>query len=96
VITECERTWTDEGGGSWVAFLLRVFFFPLGLLWFRQGSSEGTQYGKDKIYTLPLAVCRDCRKALRGQNAIKECLLTEPVYERLLEKFPDATVRVVT
>ena len=93
VVTECERSWTKNSrGSSWLVLFVSMFLFPLRI-WMREEGEE-RQYGSDKIYRLPLAVCRECRKKLRGQEAIKGCLRTEPVYERLLDKFPDAVVRV--
>jgi hypothetical protein len=52
------------------------------------------EYGKDKIYTLPLAVCQECQSDLRGERKLKEALRHVPEYNRLLNKFPDAVVRL--
>ncbi len=50
--------------------------------------------GANKIYTLPLPICPNCRESLRGQKAIKDCMQVIPAYQQLLEKFPDATMTV--
>ena len=93
VVTECERSWTHrEGGFSWMTLLVTALFFPIALwLWVRK---EEKEYGKDKVYALPLPLCRACEPAVRGRKALKQCLMKIPDYSRLLEKFPDARLTV--
>jgi hypothetical protein len=52
------------------------------------------ELGKDKIYALPLAVCPECQPDLRRERKLKEALRQVPEYDRLLDKFPDAIVRL--
>jgi Domain of unknown function (DUF1922) len=91
VRAECERQQVRSSHDhSSVLFALLLL---LGgwrfLLWQRR---EERAYGKDKIYTLPLAVCRECRVNLRNQKEIKSALRRVPEYRRLLDKFPDAVL----
>jgi hypothetical protein len=94
VVTECERVWISRSGGFTWAHLLVFLFFPILLWLLLLQKPEQRKYGKDKIYALPLAVCRGCLKKLRSRRTIKECLRKEPIYDRLLDKFPDAAVRL--
>jgi hypothetical protein len=50
------------------------------------------EYGRDKVYTLPLRVCPACQPTLRKRAGIKECLRSVPEYDSLLDKFPAARV----
>jgi hypothetical protein len=93
VLTECERAWSKHSGGfSWLTLLVTSLWFPVRV-WLWEGVDE-QEYGRDKVYSLPLPVCEPCECAVRGQKAIKKCLREIPEYNRLLEKFPDARVAV--
>lgn len=89
---ECERSWTINEGASWGTVLLSIFWPARFFL----GGGEKRTYGSDKIYTLPLPLCAACFPALSGEAEIKRCLWSVPVYRGLLDKFPDAKVRLVS
>ncbi len=92
VETECERLQVREGGVSWPFLVISGLLFGWWILLFNR--KDRREYGKDKIYSLPLAVCRTCRPTLRGVREVKEALRHVPEYGRLLDKFPDAAVRL--
>jgi hypothetical protein len=95
VQAECERVQIRSGGEpTWLVFL-SLLISPLLLLGvlMRQRSDQ-KEYGKDKIYTLPLAVCRQCRSTLLNPAEIRDALCRVPEYRQLLDKFPDAKVVV--
>jgi hypothetical protein len=94
VLTTCEKAWTKgEGTPLWAPILLGLVSWPLAL-WSltRSARGEETTHGRNKIYSLPLRVCPPCLKTLRSQKDIKLCLRAVPLYDELLDKFPDATV----
>jgi hypothetical protein len=82
----------SDDGPSGVLAVLALLLTGWLIILRRRGDQQ--EYGKDKIYTLPLAVCRQCRSTLRDQRAIKEALCQVPEYRQLLDKFPDARVIV--
>ena len=93
IIAECERRWTHRSGGfSWMSLLISALFLPVQI--FAWEAADERQFGKNKIYRLPLPVCRDCLPGLRSRSVIVKCLQTIPEYARLLEKFPNATLTV--
>jgi hypothetical protein len=95
VVTACERVWVKEAGSlSWPALVFATLLSPfLAAIWSsRRGELQ--QFGKDKVYPLPLPVCNSCQKKLTTSREIKDCLAVVPAYRQLLAKFPDATVEV--
>jgi hypothetical protein len=91
VVVECERIFIrTRGGFSWRVFLVSLFL-PVRF-WYWEPREE-KEYGRDKIYRLPLPVCGSCRPKLSGRT-IADRLRQIPVYEQLLDKFPDAVVRL--
>lgn len=95
VVTDCERAWTKEvGTASWPAMVFATLFMPMWawVIAFQRG--EERQYGKDKIYPLPLPICGACRPQLSSPKAVKDCLTVVPEYRHLLAKFPNAKVQV--
>jgi hypothetical protein len=92
VVIECERAWSRRTGGfSWSTLLVSIFT-PIILL--RREPRVEREYGRDQIYSVPLPVCVPCQPAMRRPRDIKRGLATIDHYALLLEKFPDATVRV--
>jgi hypothetical protein len=89
VLAECERV-QRRGGFSWPALILSWLFLPVRVFYWR----EPLEYGRDKVYWLPLPVCRLCRSDLQGPAALRHGLRKVEVYRRLLEKFPGAKVRL--
>jgi hypothetical protein len=98
VHTECERIQVRDPVGGWWPILLVAGLFLGMWLWLvvllSRRSQTAEQHGKDKIYALPLVVCRKCQATLRGPRDIKEALRQVPEYAELLDKFPDAVVRL--
>jgi hypothetical protein len=102
VTTECERAIQHKSGGfSWPLFLfLLIFCFPLwfwylfAYVWAYQGPETPQEFGRDKIYPLPLRICQACRQKLAGPADIKQCLRKIQEYDLLLTKFPDANVTI--
>jgi hypothetical protein len=89
VRVECERTFVRQSGGfSWKELLL-FWLLPISIFFLQR--REVREYGRDKIYRLPLPVCGGCRGRLSGRT-VRERLSAVPVYEQLLDKFPDAKV----
>jgi len=91
---ECERAWVKGGGGFWSQLIGFIMLGWVGLLIARLGSSERRQLGADKIYQLPLPICEHCRPRLKDRSVAWDCLMQIPVYGDLLEKFPNAKIRV--
>jgi hypothetical protein len=93
VHAECEKSQT-VGEPSRLALALGVLVSPLFFLaWFRP---RGEVVGRDKAYDLPLPVCARCGPTLTGRDALLRALNKVPIYERLLEKFPQARLTRVT
>jgi hypothetical protein len=94
---ECERVWVHKSGGYGAAA-----FFALFISWWFAGiallfrDKEVHEFGRDKIYALPLPVCPECRPMLNGGKAAKASLARVPEYRLLLEKFPEAKIDVLT
>jgi hypothetical protein len=72
--------------------IFTAIFMPIRI-WLREPEEE-REYGRDKIYPLPLPVCSACRPKLNGAAAIKASLNKVQEYQMLLDKFPDAKVSV--
>jgi hypothetical protein len=94
VKTECERRWIRKAGGfSWLTLLLSAFLLPFRV--FHWESLVVEYLGTDKIFDLPLTLCYPCRSGLWWQSTLKKCLNMEPAYRQLLDKFPDAKVKLI-
>ena len=103
VTTECERaTIVRSGGFSWPIFLFCLFLcqplliYYLWALFFFQARAEESEFGRDKVYALPLRICTKCEQKLRDSATVKQCLCKVVEYQMLLEKFPNAKVSVGT
>jgi hypothetical protein len=97
--TECERSWTVPQGASWGSLvaagcLWSVILSPVRIIFYGSPPEE-ERYGSDKSFMLPLCMCPGCVPAMSDGAAIKRCLFGVPAYRQLLDKFPDATVRLV-
>jgi hypothetical protein len=90
VLTKCERGWVQQTGGvTWLTALMMIFS-PVIVFQRREERS----YGRDKIYSLPLRICPACLATIRTRDDVKHCLRAVPVYNLLLDKFPDAEVSI--
>lgn len=94
----CEKSWSrrmagDSGRefGGFLAFLL----LPGGL--FRR-KVRTERHGRDVSVTLPLRVCRSCRKDVGPghRRRLVEWLRTVPGYDDLFREYPDLDLRIVT
>ena len=91
--TECERAYIQSGRPRWWVYLLSILTFGWpGAAVVYATSREDREWGKDRILPLPLRVCGDCRSHLTGRPALKAALSRVPVYQRLLDKYPDARI----
>jgi hypothetical protein len=93
VRTECERAVVRGGGVSWPRLLLTLLAAPFGVLVIPRGDAP-QEYGRDKIYSLPLVLCEACRPAAQGPDALWDYLRRVPLYQELLTKFPAAKVEL--
>jgi hypothetical protein len=92
VVVECERAIVRRRGGpSWLLVLLSLLVSPW--IWvFARREREEREYGRDKIYRLPLRVCPGCRPGLRDVAALEQALQKVPEYDDLLAKYPAARI----
>jgi hypothetical protein len=77
-------------------YLLLYLASHLGALLVR-GMHKGNlpaEYGKDRIFDVPLSICSACREKLTSSIAIKSALRLVPIYRELLSAYPKAQVRV--
>lgn len=96
VLIECEPGCT-EGGFDWRAVLLALamscILLPIGfILLVRSWRPQTGHAGKG--YRVPLLVCPECQKRLDRETLI-QCVRSVPVYDRLLNKYPEANVYVI-
>src|SRR5262245_41381266 len=96
VQVECERVWIHKKGGFWLTLFFGVFFSWLfALIAMLARDKEVHEFGRDKIYALPLPICPKCQPMLTGVEAARASLARVPEYRRLLEKFPEAKIEVL-
>lgn len=91
--TECERARVRGGQPPLWAYLLGYLTFGwLGVLIAELTAGEEREWGKDRVFPLPLRVCDACRRGLTNPAAVKAALCRVPLYQRLLAKYPRARV----
>jgi hypothetical protein len=94
--TECERAHVGSGRPSWGVYLLAFLTFGwLGVAVTSSTAGGDTEWGKDRIFPLPLRVCDSCRQGLSNPAELKAALCRVPLYRRLLEKYPGARVSLL-
>jgi hypothetical protein len=94
-VVECERSFRKSGGGHWTVHLLVSVLAALLVHWLVLFRDRDTRvFGRDLILTLPLPLCEVCRGGLTSQAEVKKALGQVPEYQRLLEQYPHAKVRV--
>jgi hypothetical protein len=91
---ECERTWVrrQDEFKWWYVFLPWIVL----LAWAANRHPQTKLHGSDVILTLPLRVCDHCLAETRGPAGLQSLLRQVPVYERLLEKYPEANIRLLS
>jgi hypothetical protein len=93
---ECEKIFLKDGMNSGIAFfslLLGIFahHLPHRVL----VGDEVEQHGRDLTYVVPLAACEHCLTRLYPPEELKQALRRVTLYRQLLDKYPDAMVRLV-
>jgi hypothetical protein len=91
VRAECERA-VVRGGISWPIVLLALLFFPLVGIILLLRRSEPQEYGRDKVFWLPLVLCKDCERAAQDRRVLWDYFQRVPLYRELLMKFPSASI----
>lgn len=105
VAVDCERAHVEPTSGGVASGLSLMFIvvcvclvgLPLLLLPFMgrlRESEETTEWGEDKIYWLPLTLCERCDQNLQGEQDLKGCLATIPLYAEILEIYPESGVAI--
>lgn len=90
VQADCEQGWERGSDGfDWSTFFVSFLLFRL--LFFRWGRGS-RQLAHAKAYILPLGVCAVCEGRLTRPAQLKEAARKIPLYQRLLDKFPEARV----
>ena len=75
-----------------VLYVLAIFISPWVLLFPREQGREET--ATLILLPLPVRVCPACQPALDDPAKVKRCLLKDPDYRRLLEKYPNANIAI--
>jgi hypothetical protein len=94
--TECETQYrSDAGMPVWFTVVTGIFL-PLSPLLhlFRSDEGEVRWHGRDTKFLLPVPACEHCQGLLRRRKLLKKCMQQIPEYRRLLEKFPQARVKL--
>jgi hypothetical protein len=94
---ECERAWrrgSDSSLSGNVGLFLAACLGPIA--WLFRGTDEVHEFGRDKIYDVPLPICPSCRAMVSTELAVWASLERVPEYRRLLEKFPEARLEVLS
>jgi len=95
---ECERAHTKDDRPWWVWLLA---FFAGGAIFGSIAMGEDkqnqtTEYGKDRIFDLPLRACRTCQNKIREKEDLKKTLWEVPLYRELLRKYPKAEISALS
>ncbi len=96
---QCERSWT-RGGEELSLNKIIAFYIPFGWLGALIASRRMMpleEFGRETVIDLPLKVSAEMRShviRMRSQKSLKTALRTIPIYEKLLEQYPDAVVSV--
>jgi hypothetical protein len=93
--TECERAYVQSGRPPWWVYLLGYMTFGLiGTVLVHSTKTSAQEWGRDRVFTLPLRVCAGCQPRLTEHESLRAALWRVPVYRRLLEKYPQARITV--
>jgi hypothetical protein len=97
VYTECETQYRIKSGVPVWFGVVSTLMFPLShfvLSRFFWGEREVQWLGRDTKFLLPIPACEHCQRLLRRRKLLKQCMGQIPEYGRLLEKFPDARLKL--
>jgi len=91
---ECERTWVKRQDEFkwWYVFLPWIVL----LAWAANRHPKTELRGSDVILTLPLRVCDHCLAENRGAAGLEALLRQVSVYYRLLERYPEAKLTLLS
>jgi hypothetical protein len=90
---QCEQALVRSGRPSLWAYLLAGLTLGwLGLAILKATQQEDKEWGKDRLFPLPLRICVSCRQRLKTPAEVKEALCQVPLYEQLLMKYPKTRV----
>jgi hypothetical protein len=90
---DCERAWVRRRGGLHLFTLFNFLTIPIiGISYVVWRRSSTEQYGRDKIYRLPLRLCETCQIAAFDEKNMKKALRAVSVYDQLLKMYPKAKV----
>ena len=93
--TECERAVVVSGLKPWWVYLLGMLSLSWKVLLLIHASArEDREWGKDRIFPLPLRVCANCQPHLTDEAALMTALDRVPLYRRLLDKYPQARATI--
>ena len=96
---QCERSWT-RGGEELSLNKIIAFYIPFGWLGALIASRRMMpleEFGRETVIDLPLKVSTEMRSQvtrMRSQKSLKTALRTVPIYEKLLDEYPDSVVSV--
>lgn len=94
---QCERVWT-RGSGLDAEDRALIGFFLLGwigaILGWTKKDTPRKEFGRETYLDVPLRVCSDLQSSLsgKGQTALKSLLRQVPIYDTLLNEYPEAVV----
>jgi hypothetical protein len=91
--TECEKARVESGKPPlWAVVAGFLTFGLLGAVLVRASTGPEVEWGKDRVFDLPLRVCDGCRPRLTTPKELKDALRRVPLYGQLLGKYPRAKV----
>jgi hypothetical protein len=92
----CERVWTrTRSHRAYLALFFGLLFHHLLLSSFRD-EKEPERFGRDVVVLVPLRLCAGCLPELKraSQKKLKRILGEVPVYKKLLEEYPGASISI--
>jgi hypothetical protein len=96
---ECEKAHVKTSRPPWWVWVLGSLTFGwYGIGFVRvagQYEKTETEWGKDRIFPLPLRVCEACKGQLTTPSALRDALERVVLYRRLLYKYPAATITLL-
>jgi hypothetical protein len=97
VYTECETQFRISSGmPAWFTGV-SILLFPLSHLLLTRFFHSGGKvqwFGRDTKFILPIPACEHCQRLLRRRKLLKQCMGQIPEYRSLLEKFPEARLKL--